>query len=144
MKSSIAWIACVLIAGGGVAFAQQEDPHALVKSIITIAADDAAEKLVGEVYSGELPEGKGAVFSVRIDPAKSYMVYGACDIFCGDLDTVILDKSGNVIDIDGGRDDAPIIAIDPGDSGDQLNLRVEMQACEKDTCVWALGIYEQL
>lgn len=144
MKSGIALVVCALIAGGGVAFAQQEDPHELVKSIITIAADDAVEKLVGEVHSGDLPGGKGAVFSVSIDPAKSYMVYAVCDIFCGDLDTVILDKSGKIIDSDDGDDDAPIIEVGPGDSGDQLNLRVEMQSCEKDTCVWALGVYEQL
>ncbi len=144
MKSVFALFACALIAGGGVAFAQQEDPHALVKSVITIAADDAAEKLLGEVYSGELAEGEGAIFSVRIDPAKSYMLYGACDITCGDLDTVILDKSGNIIDSDDGSDDTPIISVEPGGSGDQLNLRVEMQSCEKDKCIWALGIYEQL
>ena len=143
MKSGFALLACALIAGSSVAFAQQEDPHALVKSIITDTASED-EKLLGEMYSGELAEGESAVFSVQIDPAKIYRVYATCDFRCDDLDTIMFDKAGTIIDNDDGDDNAPILAVDPGDTGDQLNLHVEMQSCREKKCIWVLGVFEQL
>jgi hypothetical protein len=143
MKSGFALLACALIAGSGLAYAQQEDPHALVKNLIIDTASDD-EKLLGEVYTGELAQNEAAIFSVPINPDNMYMVYGACDFACGDIDLVILDTNGEVIDSDDGEDDVPMLSVIPDATGKQLNLRIEMQGCGQDKCIWALGIYEQL
>ncbi len=143
MKSGLVLLACALIAGGGFAYAQKYDAHDVVKGLIADTASED-ETLVGDMLSGELSDEEAAIFSVPIDPAKSYMIYATCDSSCIDLDTVLLDKAGNIIDSDDSDDDVPIISVGPGEAGDQLNLRVEMQTCIEDKCVWALGVYEQL
>lgn len=131
------------MAGRSLAYAQQEDPRALVKRLITDTASED-EKLHGEMYSGELAVGEATIFSVKINPDDMYMVYAACDFACGDIDLVMLDKDGEIIDSDDGEDDVPMVAVVPDATGDQLNLRIEMQGCGQDKCVWALGVYEQL
>lgn len=128
-------------AGGGYAVAQQ-DLHAVVKSIITDTVDDD-EILVGRLRSGELEEGESEEFSIRIDPDKEYMVYSSCDFDCYDLDLAIVDEDGDDIDTDYEDDDVPIISVEADESGDRLNIRIDMEGCDEDVCVWAVGVYEQ-
>jgi hypothetical protein len=137
----VALASALAIAGSGYAIAQQ-DLHAMVKSIITETADDN-EKLVGSLRSGELEEGESDDFSIRIDPGQEYAIYSSCDFDCYDLDLAIVDDDGNEIDFDYEDDDVPIVIVEPGESGDTLNIRIDMEGCDEDVCVWAVGVYEQ-
>lgn len=142
MKIGMAALAgALVIAGGGYAIAQQ-DLHAVVKSIISDTADDN-EKLVGNLRSGELEEGESDEFSIRIDPGKEYAIYSSCDFDCYDLDLAIVDEDGDDIDVDYEDDDVPIVMVEAGESGDRLNIRIDMEGCDEDVCVWAVGVYEQ-
>lgn len=142
MKIRMAALAGALaIASSGYAIAQQ-DLHAVVKSIITETADDS-EKLVGNLRSGELEEGESEEFSIRIDPDKEYAIYSSCDFDCYDLDLAIVDEDGDEIDFDYEDDDVPIVLVEPGESGDTLIIRIDMEGCEEDVCVWAVGVYAQ-
>lgn len=142
MKIRMAVLAGALVmASGGYAIAQQ-DLHAVVKSIITETVSDD-EELVGSLRSGELEEGDSDEFSIRIDPAKEYAVYSSCDFDCFDLDLAIVDKNGGEIDFDYEDDDVPIVLVEPGESGNRLNIRIDMEGCDEVVCVWAVGVYEQ-
>ena len=141
MKLGIALLASALVAGGGVAFAQQ-DLHEVVKSIITDTVSDD-EKPIGALESGELEEGDSYIFSVKIDPNKEYAVYSSCDFDCHDLDLAIVDEDGDDIDFDYEDDDVPIVMVERGEAGDELNIRIDMEGCDADICVWAVGVYEQ-
>lgn len=131
----------LLIGGGGYAVAQQ-DLHEMVKSIITDTVD-GSEILVDRLRSGELEEGESDEISIRIDPDKEYMVYSSCDFDCYDLDLAIVDEDGDDIDTDYEDDDVPIIAVEADESGDRLNIRIDMEGCDEEVCVWAVGVYEQ-
>ncbi len=142
MKISKVLLAGALaLTGAGVAFAQQ-DLHAIVKSIITEVVDEE-EELVGDLKSGELEEGESATIAVQINPRKSYAVYSSCDFDCYDLDMAIVDDDGEDIDSDYEDDDVPIIMVEPGESGRELTIRIDMEGCDEDVCVWAVGVYEQ-
>jgi hypothetical protein len=142
MKIAMAALAgALLVGGGGYAIAQQ-DLHQMVKSIITDTVD-GSEKLVGRLRSGELEEGESDEFSIRIDPTKEYAVYSSCDFDCYDLDLAIVDEDGDDIDFDYEDDDVPIVMVEPGESGDRLNIRIDMEGCDEDVCIWAVGVYEQ-
>lgn len=141
MKLGIALLASALVAGSGVAFAQQ-DLHETVKSIITDTVSPD-QKLVGALESGELEEGDSYVFSVKIDGTKKYTIYSSCDFDCYDLNLAIVDEDGGDIDSDYEDDDVPIVMVERGESGDELNIRIDMEACDADICVWAVGVYEQ-
>lgn len=130
-----------MLAGGGLAFAQQ-DAHEVVKSIITSSVEDD-ERLVGRIHSGEASYDDSEYLSVRIDPAKSYLIYAACDFECYDIDVAIEDEDGFDIDSDYAGDDAAVISVEPNEAGDVLSIRIDMMGCYTDTCVWALGVYEQ-
>jgi len=139
MKSTIALLGLALLASGA-AFAQ--DLHAAVKGIITSSvADD--EKLVGALHSGESEGGDSDTVSVRIDPSKTYMIYATCDFHCINLYISVTDGDGADVAGDYSDDDAPVIPIWPGDAGNELNIRIDMADCGADSCVWALGVYEQ-
>lgn len=141
MKIRSALVAAALVAGSGAASAQ-DDLHSIVKSLITDTVDDD-EILVGGLRSGELGENEVQTFTVKIDPMETYIVYGACDFDCYDLDMAILDEDGDEIDADYEDDDVPMIMILPGDAGDRLRIRVDMSGCEEDVCVWAAAVYQQ-
>lgn len=55
----------------------------------------------------------------------------------------IVDEDGEDIDFDYEDDDVPIIMVEPGESGRELTIRIDMEGCDEDVCVWAVGVYEQ-
>ena len=67
-------------------------------------------------------------FTVNFDSGKTYFVVAVCDRDCDDVDIQVRDASGHVIAEDTGKDDKPIVQIDPDYDGPH-EVRVAIPGC---------------
>lgn len=125
----------------GVAVAQDLTINEYVVQMVAERADPG-ETLVGDIVFDEIEEGESATYTFKLNPRKSYFVYGACDDDCSDIDLFGEDSDGDVVDLDDEDDDIPLLLVLPGESGRSLTVTLDMAACETDVCVYAIGLYE--
>jgi hypothetical protein len=100
------------------------------------------EELVGGIMTGEIGEEESIDYTFRIDPTKTYVVYGACVDDCMDFDLLVQDGEGKVVDEDIEDDDVSFVRIAPGSAGDRLTVNVSTASCDADVCVTGIGLYE--
>jgi hypothetical protein len=139
--------AAVLAAGVVPAFAQkvatraEPDDSDLVRLLVE-KAPDPDEKLVGRIEVTELLEEEDEDFEFEIKPGKTYWIYGACDLECGDIDLKAEDEDGHELDADDEGDDAPILIFTAKNSH-ELHVTLSMAACGETSCHAGFGVYEQ-
>jgi hypothetical protein len=130
-----------VMALAGLANAQELTISDYVRKLVA-ERQEAGEELVGDIMIGEIGQDETIDYTFRIDPAKAYVVYGACDDDCTDVDLLASDEDGKAVDEDIEDDDAPVLVIMPGWAGDRLTVSVSMASCETDVCVTGVGLYE--
>jgi hypothetical protein len=140
MKFGTLAVCIAALATAGAAAAQGQTINDYVREQIAAMADDG-ESLVGSVILDEIIEGESTTHTFRLDPEKSYFVYGACDDDCGDIDMVGEDEDGEWVDEDTEDDYKPILIILPGESGDSLTVTLDLVTCDTDICVVGMGLY---
>ena len=70
----------------------------------------------------------------------TYMLLGACDTDCDDVDLKILSPRGALLDSDTAADDFPMLTVTPAESG-EYTVRVTMARCDTSICYYSLGVY---
>ena len=71
-----------------------------------------------------------------------YMVIGACDTDCSDIDITVKSSAGEVVASDTADDDVPIVRFTPkGD--DRFTIETKMYACTENPCYFGFGIFRQ-
>lgn len=93
-----------------------------------------------EYETGTLRRGESGTVRIRLEAGVTYMVTGACDTDCDDLDLRILSPAGKVLDSDVAADDFPIVSVTPTVSG-EYTVRVTMARCDTSLCYYAVGVY---
>ena len=141
MKIGILAASVAALVATGVAVAQDLTINEYVVQMVAERADPG-ETLVGDIVFDEIEEGESATYTFKLNPRKSYFVYGACDDDCSDIDLFGEDSNGDVVDLDDEDDDIPLLHVMPGESGRSLTVTLDMAACETDVCVYAIGLYE--
>lgn len=66
-------------------------------------------------------------------------IMGLCDTDCSDMDLVLYDRAGNVLDKDLQADDVPIVTWRGGEA--DLSLEVRMIKCKTDPCRYGVRAY---
>ncbi len=89
---------------------------------------------------GRLNKGGTDSWTFYFDKDKSYIITGACDNDCGNVDLVIKDADGNIVDKDRKDDDTPVLSLKP-EKGARYTINVEMAACKEEPCYFGLGIF---
>ena len=79
---------------------------------------------------------------LTLEAGREYLIAGACDGDCRDMDLAILDPSGRrvIVDRDTGRDDLPLVAIRPQRSG-EFTLAVSIPDCRARRCTYGVALY---
>lgn len=105
------------------------------------------EMLRGEGFSrthdyetGTLRQGDSESVRVRLDAGVRYLLNGACDTDCDNVDLRLFSASGTLLDIDVEDDDFPVLSVTPRTSG-EYTVRVTMASCETAICYYSLGVY---
>lgn len=68
-------------------------------------------------------------------------VVGLCDADCPDLDLVLFDEAGNLIDADTETDAFPLVGFTTDSSVRTYVLRVGMTQCTRGPCYFAFGVF---
>jgi hypothetical protein len=87
-----------------------------------------------------LNDGQHQFVTAYLTAGTTYMIVGACDEDCSDLDFTLYDPYGNYLAEDTEGDDYPTVFVTPRISG-MYRLKVKMYACYTSPCYWGVGIY---
>ncbi len=93
-----------------------------------------------EYETGTLRRGTSATARVNLDAGVTYILLGACDTDCDDVDLRVFAPRGTLLDSDVATDDSPVLTITPTVSGEHT-VRVTMADCDTSVCYYAVGIY---
>jgi hypothetical protein len=97
-------------------------------------------ELTHHIYTGSLNDGGTEMVQLDLDVGMEYQIMGACDGDCSDLDLILYDGAGNVIDSDMLDDDVPVVSVTVARSG-AFRVRVSMAACSVEPCRYGIGIF---
>ena len=92
--------------------------------------------------TASIAEGSERTFSFPLQANRNYVLAGACDNDCSDIDFWLYDNNDNLIDSDTAADDAPRVAVTPVRNG-SFRLKVRMHSCSSSPCAYGFGIFRQ-
>ncbi len=97
-----------------------------------------SRSIAGPVY-GRLNDNARATHRLRVVRGTRYVLFGACDNDCTDVDLRIFDMAGNRVMQDMGADDTPALAFTANGSG---NFRIEviMATCRRNPCYYGIQL----
>lgn len=93
-----------------------------------------------EYETGALRRGASETVRLQLDAGVTYMLRGACDTDCDDVDLRIFDPDGTLLESDVAADDFPVLILTAAVSGEHT-VRVTMASCDTSICYYSLGIY---
>lgn len=97
-------------------------------------------ELTHRIYTGALNDDGAEMVQLELDVGMEYEIMGACDEDCTDLDLILYDGRGNVIDSDMLDDDFPVVSLSVTRSG-VFSVRVSMAACSAEPCRYGIGVF---
>lgn len=125
--------------------AHADEWHAQVRTKL-----DVAVKILGDL--GYAPHGKYHIDdmkndqtdeqSVLLEAGVDYMIIGACDEDCSDIDMSLLDSDDFEIDADEDDDNAPVLFVRPEATGKYMVV-TEMYDCEAEPCSFGYTILKE-
>lgn len=91
---------------------------------------------------GQLGEGNTDTWTFPMRANTDYIITGACDNDCSDLDITVKDASGRVVEKDATTDDVPVVRFTPGSSA-RFTVEVKMYACSSAPCYFGFGVFQK-
>jgi hypothetical protein len=88
-----------------------------------------------------LRQGAAQVFERNLKAGTAYRFIGACDNECGDLDLILLDSAGHVVEQDVSTDSFPQITITP-DADALYRIVLQMYQCSIEPCYAGMRVLE--
>jgi hypothetical protein len=141
-----ALLLCLVAAAGAASFTQParaQDPRA---QQIQRLFDKAGEQMQSRGYGvdsairqGSLGASGSERITLHVGGGGLTQIMGLCDTDCSDMDLVLYDRAGNVIDKDLQADDVPIVSWHGGAA--DLSLEVRMVKCNADPCRYGVRAY---
>lgn len=93
-----------------------------------------------EYETGTLRRGGSETIRVNLDAGVTYVVVGACDTDCDDVDLRVYGPRGTLLDSDLASDDYPVLTLTPRVSGEHT-VKVTMARCDTSVCYYSVGVY---
>ena len=120
--------------------AQKEAAEFVAKQLMPIAARahaDGFELDKNLTVSGSMRENASENHIYHFQAGHTYLIAGACDQDCHDLDLILFDQNGNAVDKDQKKDSLPIVGGKAHRSGNFL-LKVQMHSCSVSPCAYGI------
>ena len=89
---------------------------------------------------GKLDDDETDTWTIHLYGGNRYVVTGACDADCEDIDIQILTAGGEEVARDNDMDDLPVVEVKPRSSG-RFSIRVTMYKCTVDPCYWGIALF---
>lgn len=136
-------LAAALLAGACPAFGQA----ALLSSDSAgiehrLREDEQGYDIAGRrfVIGQKLAEGAKGRHTFPVERGKSYFGLALCEDACGDIDLIVRDTAGNVLDNDEANSADPVLLFRAEATG-SVEVVVSMKACDEDACEYGLGFH---
>ncbi len=84
--------------------------------------------------------GSPALINVNLTAGQQYAWGAFCDDDCTDVDLILTDASGTIVDEDVETDSNPVVTYTPQNSG-QFQIEIRMVACSTSICYFGLGTW---
>jgi hypothetical protein len=91
---------------------------------------------------GHLREGNTDSWTFTFAADKDYIITGACDNDCSDLDLTVTDGNGQVVEKDTTTDDVPVLRFRAGTNA-RYTVGVRMYACSSAPCYFGFGVFQK-
>lgn len=108
-------------------------------AVETIALDSELVRS-HETVTGDLRAGENSVISLTLREGFKYMLVGACDADCADLDFFLYDTSQALLADEQEVDDLPVLVYSPPETMD-VTLRVRMYTCHVEPCSYGVAVF---
>ena len=93
-----------------------------------------------EAYTGILNEGASERLKLPLQTGLNYRIGGVCDVDCSDLDLILYDADGRVVDEDVQVDKVPLLEFTVP-STRTYELEVALITCSAEPCYWGVKLY---
>lgn len=126
----------------GASASAQDQSSEQVTRLLDAAAQSYAPKGYqpdSSIQSGALREGSTERIALHVGGGGVDSIIGVCDSSCSNLDLVLYDGAGNVIDKDVLSDDSPIVSRTGGTTN--LTVEVQMVKCAMSSCRYGLRAF---
>lgn len=97
-------------------------------------------KLTHEPSVSTLRDNGYRYITLRLYRGVSYQIVGVCDEDCRDIDLLLYDGNGNLIDSDTSSGDVPSVSVRPRWTG-SFRIRVNMHRCYASSCYYGVGVF---
>lgn len=97
-------------------------------------------ELTHELIYGSLRDDEYDTYSLTLRAGREYKITAGCDGDCGDIDLVLYDENGNLVDSDREYDDNPIVGVTPSWTG-SFQVKVIMADCRVNPCRFGIAVY---
>jgi hypothetical protein len=91
---------------------------------------------------GHLGESNTDSWTFTFKANTDYIITGACDNDCSDLDLTVKDGNGRVVEKDTTTDDVPVLRF-RGGSNARYTVEVRMYACSSAPCYFGFGVFQK-
>ena len=81
-------------------------------------------------------------WSFNLTKGTQYLVIGACDTDCSDIDITVKDADGDVVGSDTTDDDVPVVRF-TATSNSTYTIDTKMYTCTSNPCFFGFGIFRQ-
>ncbi len=88
---------------------------------------------------GLLNSGDSDSWSLNFEVGRQYIITGACDNDCSDLDIKIMRSGGEILARDAETDDRPVVGFVPTASG-VYTVEITMYSCSTSACGFGFGV----
>lgn len=94
--------------------------------------------VAGPVF-GSLDDDAEGTHDMTVSGGTDYVLFGACDNDCTDLDLLIYDADGDLVRRDVAADDRPVVVFSASKSG-KYKIKVVMAVCSDEPCRYGLQL----
>lgn len=109
-----------------------------IADLVDMAEDEGAAPY--ESMGGLLSSGDTGTMEVALEEGRDYILVGICDDNCSDIDFMVFDPDGEVIDGDVESDDLPVVSVYAEVDG-VFTIEVDMADCAEDPCAVAMLVF---
>lgn len=107
--------------------------------LATNAGKQGFKRVVAGPVFGSLNDDAKSSHDMTVVADREYVLFGACDNDCTDLDLLIYDGSGSLVRRDVATDDRPVLVFTPSKSG-KYRIDVVMATCSDEPCRYGLQL----
>jgi hypothetical protein len=109
-------------------------------AVVESIALDSDLVLSHETVTGDLRAGENSVITMTLREGFEYMLVGACDADCEDIDFFLYDMNQSLLADEQEVDDLPVLVYSPAETLD-VTLRVRMYTCHAEPCSYGVAVF---